>query len=66
MTSGPNALGTARVVGGSGAFAGIEAEAVDALTASAYSVDAGPVDADGQLVIELPMPGGDAAAYVED
>lgn len=66
MTVGPNALGTARVVGGSGKFANLEAEAIEALSARAYAIGSGPVAADGQLVIELPMPVGDAAAYVED
>ena len=54
ITSGPGALGTARVVGGSGVFAGLEMEGVESLSAEAYSVEAGPVAIDGQLTIELP------------
>ena len=53
MTSGPGALGTARVVGGSGDFAGIESDAVESLSAKAYSVEHGPVAMTGQLNIEL-------------
>lgn len=54
MTSGPNAIGTGRVVGGSRDFANLEAEAVEALTASAYSSERGPVAMDGSLTISLP------------
>lgn len=54
VTAGPGALGTARVVGGSGVFAGLETEGVESLSAKAYSVDKGPVAVDGQLTIELP------------
>lgn len=54
MTSGPGALGTARIVGGSGNFAGIETEGVEALSAKAYSVELGPVAMDGELLIEIP------------
>jgi hypothetical protein len=52
-TSGPGALGTARVVGGSGDFAGIDSDAVESLSAQAYSVEHGPVAMTGQLDIEL-------------
>jgi hypothetical protein len=54
ITAGPGALGTARVVGGSGVFAGLETEGVESLSAKAYSVDDGPVAIDGELTIELP------------
>lgn len=54
ITSGPGALGTARVVGGSGEFSGIDTEAVEALLAKAYSVELGPVAIDGELLIEIP------------
>ena len=54
MTSGPNAIGTGRVFGGSGEFSGLKAEAVETLTASAYSADRGPVAMDGSLTISLP------------
>lgn len=56
LTSGPGALGTARVVGGSGDFAGLESEAVETLSAKAYSVEHGPVAMTGELAIEL-LPG---------
>jgi hypothetical protein len=54
MTVGPNAIGTGRVTGGNGQFAGMEQEAVESLTASAYSVSAGPVAMSGNLAITLP------------
>ena len=54
ITSGPGALGTAKVVGGSGDFNGLEAEAFESLSARAYSVEHGPVAMTGQLTIELP------------
>ena len=52
-TVGPGALGTARVTGGYGEYAGLESEAVEALSARAYSVAAGPVAMDGRLTIEV-------------
>ncbi len=54
VTSGPGALGTARVAGGSGDFEGLESEAVETMTARAYSVDKGPVALRGQLAVEIP------------
>jgi len=54
MTEGPNALGTARVTGGNGEFVGMEQEAVESLSATAYSVAAGPVAMSGNLVVTLP------------
>lgn len=57
MTSGPGALGTARVHGGSGRFRGIEAEAIETLTGKAYSATDGPVSLTGQLIVELPTEG---------
>jgi len=53
ITSGPGALGIANVVGGSGKFRGLEAGAVESLSARAYSVERGPVAMTGQLTIEL-------------
>lgn len=52
-TAGPNALGTARVTGGSGRFAGITSEATESLSARAWSVSQGPVAATGNLLISL-------------
>lgn len=54
LTSGPGVLGTASVAGGSGTFAGLESEAVEAYAARAYSARTGPVAIDGELAIELP------------
>jgi hypothetical protein len=55
MTSGPGALGIARVTGGSGEFAGQSTEAVESLTASAYSALEGPVSMNGNLTIVAPV-----------
>lgn len=54
ITDGPGALGTAAVAGGSGAFAGIDTSAVEAISAKAYTVDLGPVAMVGELSIEIP------------
>lgn len=54
ITAGPGALGTAWVTGGSGQFADMSTEAVEALSAKAYSVADGPVAVTGLLSIELP------------
>lgn len=54
ITVGPGALGTAWVAGGSGQFLGMDTEAVESLTAKAYSVADGPVAITGELSIELP------------
>ena len=55
MTSGPGALGIARVTGGSGEYAGPSTEAVESLTASAYSALEGPVSMKGNLTIVAPV-----------
>jgi hypothetical protein len=60
ITSGPGALGTARVFGGSGEFAGLEIDGVESLSAKAYSVNHGPVAVDGKLAVELPVQDRDA------
>jgi len=54
MSAGPGALGIARVTGGTGDFAGIEAEAVESITANAYSAITGPMAMTGNLTIALP------------
>ncbi len=54
VTDGPNALGTARVYGGSGAFAGADFEAIETLSAEAWSTDVGAVAVDGQILFEMP------------
>jgi hypothetical protein len=53
MTVGPGALGTAAVTGGTGEFAGLESEAVEAVNASAYSVAQGPVAMERRLTIDI-------------
>ncbi len=55
MTQGPGALGTARVIGGNGNFAGMSSEAVESLTARAYSANTGPVSMSGSLTITVPQ-----------
>lgn len=52
-TSGPGSLGTASVTGGSGEFSGLRTEAVETLSAHAYSLNHGPVSMDGMLTIEI-------------
>ncbi len=52
-TAGPGALGLASVVGGSGEFTGRTADAVESLSARAYSTRLGPVSLDGTLLIEM-------------
>ena len=54
MSTGPGALGTARVTGSTGALTGIEAEAVESISARAYSATSGPVGMTGNLTIALP------------
>ncbi len=53
-TVGPNAIGTARVVGGNGEFANLESEAIESLNATAYSAETGPVAMSGSITIALP------------
>ncbi len=54
MTVGPNALGTARVSGASGEFAGVETEAIESITGRAFSATEGPVAMMGSLIVSLP------------
>jgi hypothetical protein len=56
LTNGPGSLGTARVSGGSGLFANLSSEAVESVTARAYSAVTGPVSMTGSLAIALPEP----------
>jgi len=60
ITSGPGALGLARVFGGSGEFANLEIDGIESLSAKAYSVNHGPVAVDGTLAVELPARNMDA------
>jgi hypothetical protein len=53
VTVGPGALGTAAVTGGTGEFAGLESEAMEAVNASAYSVAQGPVAMERRLTIDI-------------
>ena len=59
MTAGPNALGTARVSGGSGSFAGMTTEATESVNARAYSALEGPVSVTGNLSIAMTEPTAD-------
>lgn len=54
MSVGPGALGTARVTANSGSLSGAEAEAIESITARAYSAITGPVGMSGHLTIALP------------
>jgi len=54
MTSGPGALGTAKVTGSSGEFTGLEMLGVESLSVKAWRVEEGPISAQGRLLIELP------------
>ena len=53
-TFGPGALRTAKVTAGSGPFEGREMLGVESLTTYLYSVNDGPVSAQGRFIIELP------------
>jgi len=54
ITSGPGALGTANVSGGSGEFSGFDMLAVESLSVFAWSAALGPISTDGKLTLELP------------
>ena len=54
ITSGPGALGTARVIGGTGELQDLATTGVESLSARAFSFDDGHVAAEGRLLIELP------------
>ena len=54
LTAGPGALGTAAVTVGTGPLKGVKMQAVESLSAKAYSADSGPIALDGRLLIELP------------
>lgn len=56
MTAGPNALGTARVSGSTGELADTEMEAVESISARAYSAVTGPIAMTGNLTIALVHP----------
>ena len=62
LTSGPGALGTAAVSGGTGSLAELETEAVESLTVRAFSADTGFVSAEGRLLIEMPQRGPSAGS----
>lgn len=55
MTTGPGALGTAAVTGGSGRVDGLRMEGVESMTVGAFSADTGLVSAEGRLLIEMPQ-----------
>jgi len=53
LTAGPGALGTAFVTAGTGPLQGAKMQGVESLAAKAYSVDRGPIAAEGRLLIEI-------------
>lgn len=53
ITSGPNALRTARLRGGSGQMSGLRSEAVEFLNVESYSSKTGPQRSVGKLMIDL-------------
>lgn len=57
VTSGPGLLGTGRFAGGSGEFAGLNADVIESHTVRAYSAESGPVAKEGRLLVELPVAG---------
>jgi len=65
ITDGPGTLGMARVVGGSGEFAGMEMLGVETLSVGAWRVEDGPLAAEGQLIIELPSVSADVDAEMD-
>ncbi len=54
LSTGPGALGTAKVTGNTGVLSGVESEAIESITAKAYSAVTGPVGMTGNLTIALP------------
>lgn len=54
ITIGPGVLGTAVVTGGNGPLRGIPMQSSESLSIRAYSIDEGPVSAEGRLLIEMP------------
>ncbi|MEQ9561061.1 MAG: hypothetical protein RLN69_00975 [Woeseiaceae bacterium] len=53
ITVGPGALGTGRVIGQSGEFAGMTSESMESIDATAYSAIDGPVGMNGNLLITV-------------
>ena len=53
-TAGPGALGTSKISGGTGIFAGREMLGVESLAIKTWRVEGGALSAEGQLLIELP------------
>ena len=56
MTSGPGALGTAAVSGGSGRVNGLRMNGLESMSVRAFSADTGLVGSEGRLIIEMPDP----------
>jgi hypothetical protein len=54
ITIGPGVLGTAIVTGGAGSLRGTTMQSSESLSISAYSIEDGPVSAEGRLLIEMP------------
>ena len=66
VTAGPGALGTARVIGSSGEFDGLDTMGVETLSMRAWRADNGPIAADGRIIVELPDDAADAAGEDEE
>ena len=66
VTAGPGALGTARVIGASGEFDGLDTLGVETLSMRAWRADNGPIAADGRIIIELPGDASDEDPSDED
>ncbi len=54
VSAGPGSLGTGRFAGGSGEFAGLDADVIESHTVRAWSAESGPVAKEGMLLVELP------------
>jgi len=54
LSSGPGALGTAKVIGGSGRVEGLSMDGVESMAVQAFSLEMGLVAAEGSLLIEMP------------
>lgn len=63
MTSGPGALGTAAVSGGSGRVQDMLMNGVESLSVRAYSAERGLVGGEGRLLIEIPEAMDESAGY---
>jgi len=54
LTTGPGALGTAAVAGGSGRIEGLRMAGVESMSVRAFSTNTGLVSSEGRLIVEMP------------